>query len=942
MATEDDDDFVFYGTPIEREEDTISRKRKSVAEASGQLRTVPAHKQEVRDEEGRRRFHGAFSGGFSAGYFNTVGSKEGWTPQTFTSSRKKRAEIIQQDVTTYLDEDEKAEMVGNSLGTSMQFDTFGFTAAEIARSQSEKEQNQRPSAIPGPAPDELIVPATDPIGVRLMLKMGWRRGQSIKSSKPNAHYDARREARKAFLALSEDAKAHAPDSKDAEDAIETAAELPIDDISQLPKSTPVYVLNPKQDMHGLGYDPFKGAPEFRENKRSHLPGNRESGHKRLQPKKDGLFSFKSINVAPGFGTGALEDLDVEDEDVYATGYEFEAFVEEVEEPSRLAIEDKKKPSVKEHGSLPGFKAATSSDNQLERFDPPVVPKDFVPRHKFPVTHEVNRKLTEVPPAEVPPPVDNKLKVLIEGVATLVARCGTVFEELSREKNQSNPLFDFLNGGNGHDYYKRKLWEAREKHNDKTKPFFNEKVIPSAQKMTAESRGNILGEKPLQRTVKDIKTDVPATEVVNLQFHLSDTFTEPLSFVEPTEITKPFQHDPAKQERFEQYLKEKYHGGLRTKDAGGSSKMSEAARARERLEFEAAAEAVTQRKWGKEGQSSSQQILGASAGRGLQFTSGGTENTQASLAEEVIKKSMFPKREEFQWRPASLLCKRFDLIDPYMGKPPPPPRFRSKLDSLISMPDYVKAAKEEEKTNLNKFSLTQADEQNGANVMDVEENVEVENVERPVDLYKAIFSDDSDDEEESTNTNQPNDPTTKIEVANTALTRIVAGDFLESLGKELGLEVPPDQPYPEKHAKPQPTRKETAQEIQQIHQEKREEIDSNAHKDIRGSKNDTAELDHEIEKKVTKVKRDKNPSEDERSHKRSKRHSRRSSSSDGDTSDSSDGYRDRHRSRHKERKKEHRKHSKHRKHRTHESSSRSRHSADKEYGDGKREKRRYRD
>ncbi|GJT02330.1 G patch domain-containing protein TGH [Tanacetum coccineum] len=449
MASEDDADFVFYGTPIEREEDQISRKRKSVAEASGQLRTVPAHKQEVRDEEGRRRFHGAFSGGFSAGYFNTVGSKEGWTPQTFTSSRKKRAEIIQQDVSTYLDEDEKAEMVGNSLGTSTQFDTFGNTAAEIARRQFEKEQNQRPSAIPGPAPDELIVPATDPIGVRLMLKMGWRRGQSIKSSKTNAHYDARREARKAFLALSEDAKAHAPDSKDAEDAIETAAELPIDEISQLPKSTPVYVLNPKQDMHGLGYDPFKGAPEFRENKMSHLPGNRESGHKRLQPKKDGLFSFKSINVAPGFGTGALEDLDVEDEDVYASGYEFEAFVEEVEEPSRLAIEDKKKPSVKEHGILPGFKAATSSDNQLERFDPPVVPMDFVPRHKFPVTLEVNRKQSEVPPVEVPPPVDNKLKVLIEGVATLVARCGTVFEELSREKNQSNPLFDFLNGGNGH-------------------------------------------------------------------------------------------------------------------------------------------------------------------------------------------------------------------------------------------------------------------------------------------------------------------------------------------------------------------------------------------------------------------------------------------------------------------------------------------------------------
>lgn len=59
------------------------------------------------------------------------------------------------------------------------------------------------------------------------------------------------------------------------------------------------------------------------------------------------------------------------------------------------------------------------------------------------------------------------------------------------------------------------------------------------------------------------------------------------------------------------------------DAGGSSKMSEADRARERLEFEAAAVATKQGKWGKESQPSSQPILGASAGR-LQFTSGGFE------------------------------------------------------------------------------------------------------------------------------------------------------------------------------------------------------------------------------------------------------------------------------------------------------------------------------
>ena len=47
--------------------------------------------QEVTDAEGRRRFHGAFTGGYSAGFYNTVGSLEGWEPKTFKSSREQRA-----------------------------------------------------------------------------------------------------------------------------------------------------------------------------------------------------------------------------------------------------------------------------------------------------------------------------------------------------------------------------------------------------------------------------------------------------------------------------------------------------------------------------------------------------------------------------------------------------------------------------------------------------------------------------------------------------------------------------------------------------------------------------------------------------------------------------------------------------------------------------------
>lgn len=86
-----------------------------------------------------------------------------------------------------------------------------------------------------------------------------------------------------------------------------------------------------------------------------------------------------------------------------------------------------------------------------------------------------------------------------------------------------------------------------------------------------------------------------------------------------EAARPFQEDPSKQERFEQFLKEKYQGGLRSKDAGGSSKMSEAARARERLEFEAAVEALEKGKSGKESKTPNQLLTDVLSSSGLQFT-----------------------------------------------------------------------------------------------------------------------------------------------------------------------------------------------------------------------------------------------------------------------------------------------------------------------------------
>lgn len=84
--------------------------------ADGALRVVPSSSQ-VTDEQGRRRFHGAFTGGFSAGYFNSVGSAEGWKPSTFVSSRDARASKVQRAEDFMDDEDLEALRESQSLRT---------------------------------------------------------------------------------------------------------------------------------------------------------------------------------------------------------------------------------------------------------------------------------------------------------------------------------------------------------------------------------------------------------------------------------------------------------------------------------------------------------------------------------------------------------------------------------------------------------------------------------------------------------------------------------------------------------------------------------------------------------------------------------------------------------------------------------------------------------
>lgn len=167
MAAEEES-FVNIGTAFDVPDEDAPKKK-----------SLPVHEQYATDSDGRRRFHGAFTGGFSAGYFNTVGSKEGWTPSTFVSSRAKRFESSRQKPEDFMDDEDLGE--------------FGIAPRNVETTKlfsREREGRGKRNNVPSTsgisldsvmkyALEDLVVPCRMSIGVRLLKKMGWKEGQGI-------------------------------------------------------------------------------------------------------------------------------------------------------------------------------------------------------------------------------------------------------------------------------------------------------------------------------------------------------------------------------------------------------------------------------------------------------------------------------------------------------------------------------------------------------------------------------------------------------------------------------------------------------------------------------------------------------------------------------------------------------------------------------------------
>ncbi|KAG0314300.1 hypothetical protein BGZ99_008221 [Dissophora globulifera] len=348
-----DESFVLVGTPMP--------VIKTTTNALGESKRInPTRDLEVRDEQGRRRFHGAFTGGFSAGYYNTVGSKEGWAPSEFVSSRDKRSEKKIARPEDFMDEEDKQMLMDSArLTTTDEFGSSESTQRELEKKRAAAKQAAGGvlGALPDTLIDDFVVPSSENVGVKLLRRMGWKPGQGI-----GPRVTKRQKKSK--------------DGQLSDDDVDLPANMTF-----APIDSAIVVFINKSDNFGLGYDPYKDAPEF---------------DRSLQARTESKYLSESAGGRKdGMGFGRFDDDD--DDDVYGSGPAPLRTLDPdliLDDRSRSQRKKSKKKEIQQSDALApmfcsdgrpplrGFVLAAAPLEPIKLYKPPKVPRDFVPHHTF--------------------------------------------------------------------------------------------------------------------------------------------------------------------------------------------------------------------------------------------------------------------------------------------------------------------------------------------------------------------------------------------------------------------------------------------------------------------------------------------------------------------------------------------------------------------------------
>ncbi|KAF5316646.1 hypothetical protein D9619_006245 [Psilocybe cf. subviscida] len=681
---------------------------------------VPLWKQEVRDEKGRKRLHGAFTGGFSAGYFNSVGSKEGWTPATFTSSRNDRAKKAAYRPEDFMDEEDLQDLKDsrNIVDTTEEMDFLGGTQAALADEDKDPiTRTLEASLLPAPK---------DSIGAKILKKMGWRLGQGIG---PRISLNERKKQDVQAYEATTGTKFSGSTLDIADDDEEANKHM------YAPRDTPILSVKRKDNMHGLGYTPGLSLNES-------LGGS--SG------------GSGGPKLAGGFGLGALNDADEDDLDVYdhqpnssRSRHAYDHINGDDDDTVVIGGKADKKAS--------GARLPSLSQSQYFR-DGRAVLTGFILDDK-PVAEDRWFPLPDVPTGWKPDP--------------------------------------------------KSVWTADKENRVAPKPGVQTHGQWKTSRKSADQRGAILGETPLQgapKSVFDYMSQKDRERIKGIASGLAahsaragggasaSTGAAP----PPVQLTKlephiaqaalrgfqPFTTDPAKQRRYTLYLESQAN------QDGSAPPLA-------RLPQQGVDEFTKELEDYAKAASLFKPISGAMAGRftsaavidfGPKVVEGLHQPSQAEIEakeaerlkeeeEKISPKAHAAKmgmygpltREKKPWQPAKLLCKRFNVKEPAiegLAEPTPGP---SQAGPSFTHPEPDMSASASAPADINGPSDTMPVQRTGprdlANIGLGEDETQGQDTltyERPsMDIFKAIFASDDEDSDDDDKLDDGDEPVSSV-------------------------------------------------------------------------------------------------------------------------------------------------------------------------------------
>jgi len=661
---------------------------------------VPVFEQVVTDEEGRRRFHGAFTGGFSAGYYNTVGSKDGWQPSTFKSSRKNKKDKNvrnQYRPEDFMDEEDMGDF-GIAPKTIMTKNDFSTNQRKRNYNEEKmiKEHERTSTLFLGPELlNSLVVPAKTNIGIRLLKKLGWKEGQGVgdrvKGKKPLSKLEIIKKKYTDDQVLTQ-TKENDSDNDDPRT---------YEEVTFAPKDTLQVPLKPKDNLFGLGYrgmDPTKA-----------LRGNKEKSVAiRVSTESGKKMSFKGH----AFGVGAFEE---DDDDIYAvdTMDNYDVITGGSKEknddfgwtrPQQAIQGYEPRPAISDRASneVKGFVAGVKQKLLSRKVYPaPLLPSNFDPNRRL----KLNRAKMRIENKLKQPTVESeedKYKQLDADDRRLM-----LDSEATSGGNKIKSVFDLVS------YEDRVRLKA-----------FRSKLPGNEGSVAMEDPVVVREPSPVEETA-EVKRPDPTKPLCDLS------------------KLKPFASDPAKQRRYEEFERSIRQ---RNKDPyrGIVSSLTEWERNQEKQEFSKIAQFHL-----KIFDKISDKFVKASHG----------DNEQDENKVEIKKKVFGPETHKSQeWHPDPLLCRRFNVPDPY----PDSDMVGTEETSIFSNLKAIEAeAVKNMNENINKYNEEESEKQSEVNEMissirnssnnaenteeDKNESSDSEPEAEPpsMDLFKSIFAADSD-------------------------------------------------------------------------------------------------------------------------------------------------------------------------------------------------------